>query len=236
MGAAADDPADGGAPSGIGRRRAAAKDEGRAAYTTKRAEIAAAAADLFKREGFRGTSIGRIAEAAGLDRATLYYYVGSKEELFDEVVTDAVRANVATAETVTAGPGTVPEKLRRLVTELMASYARNYPLLYVFIQENLSHVSDARAQWSQEMRGLNRRYEELLTGLIADGIADGSLRPVAEPWVMAYGVIGMVGWTNRWFNPETSSVDAATIGTAYADIMLRGMLADPSTEPGQQQG
>ncbi|GAB2932094.1 TetR/AcrR family transcriptional regulator [Rhodococcus aerolatus] len=232
----ADDPAGGDTGSAIGRRRAAARGEGRSAYVGKRAEIAAAAADLFKREGFRGTSIGRIAEAAGLDRATLYYYVGSKEELFDEVVTDAVRANVATAETVTAGPGTVPEKLRRLVTELMASYATNYPLLYVFIQENLSHVSDARAEWSQEMRGLNRRYEELLTGLIADGIADGSLRPVAEPWVMAYGVIGMVGWTNRWFNPETSSVDAATIGAAYADILLHGMLADPAPGVRQQQG
>jgi hypothetical protein len=38
----------------------------------------------------------------------------------------------------------------------------------------------------------------------------------------------MFGWTNRWFNPATSPVDAATIGAAYADILLRGMVAEPS--------
>ena len=47
-----------------------------------------------------------------------------------------------------------------------------------------------------------------------------------------------VAWTNRWFNPETSTVDADTIGTAYADMLLGGMLADPGPGPGhgQQQG
>lgn len=224
--------------SGISRRRAAAKDEGRTAYVEKRAEIAAAAATLFQREGFRGTSIGRIAEELAMDRATLYYYVGSKEELFDEVVTDAVRANVATAQEIHDGPGSVPHKLHRLVTALMDSYARHYPLLYVFIQENLSHVSESRSDWSQEMRGLNRRFEELLTGIITEGVQDGSLRRVSEPWVMSYGVLGMVAWTNRWFNPETSTVGAAEIGHAYAEILLRGMVTDPAVLDGlgQQEG
>ena len=78
--------------SAIGRRRAAARGEGRIAYAERRQEIVEAAARLFKTHGFRGTSIGQIADAMGTDRATLYYYVGSKEELFDEVVSDVVRA------------------------------------------------------------------------------------------------------------------------------------------------
>lgn len=126
--------------SGIGRRRAAAQGENRTAYRERRQEIITVAANLFKARGFRGTSIGQIAEALDTDRATLYYYIGSKEELFDEVVTDAVRANVAFAESVRDGGGTAPEKLRTLMTALMQSYAENYPFLYVYIQENLSHV------------------------------------------------------------------------------------------------
>ncbi|SDG98984.1 TetR/AcrR family transcriptional regulator [Klenkia brasiliensis] len=211
--------------SAIGRRRAAAQDGDRAAYRERRQEIIAAAAGLFKSHGFRGTSIGQIAEALGTDRATLYYYVGSKEELFDEVVSDAVRANVARAEAIRDGAGDAPDKLRRLVTELMDSYAASYPFLYVFIQENLSHVGQKRADWSAEMRGLNRAYQDCVTAIIESGIAEGTIRPVAEPWVLAYGLIGMVGWTNRWFNPEKSDVDAATIGRAYADVLLDGLTA-----------
>lgn len=212
--------------SGIGRRRAAAKDEASEAYQVRRAEIKAAAADLFKRDGFRGTSIGRIAAASGIDRATLYYYVGSKEELFDDVVTEAVKNNVAVAEAIRDGEGTAPEKLRRLIEALMVSYAEHYPFLYVFIQENLTHVGSSRSQWSKQMRSLNKRYEDLVAGVIQTGIDDGTIRPVADAWVMAYGFIGMIGWTNRWFNPERSTVDAAAIGTAYADMLLDGMVVD----------
>jgi AcrR family transcriptional regulator len=200
-------------------------EEGRTAYTERRQEIITAAARLFKTRGFRGTSIGQIAKALGTDRATLYYYIGSKEELFDEVVSDEVRANVARAQAIRDGEGTAPDKLRRLVTELMDSYAASYPFLYVFIQENLSHVSERRSEWSQEMRKLNKAYEDCVVAIIETGVAEGTIRPVAEPWVLAYGLIGMVGWTNRWFNPEKSPVDAATIGRAYADVLLDGLRA-----------
>lgn len=215
-------------PSGIGRRRAAAQGENRTAYRERRQEIITVAADLFKARGFRGTSIGQIAEALDTDRATLYYYIGSKEELFDEVVTDAVRANVDVALAIKDGEGSAPDKLRRLVTSLMESYAAHYPFLYVYIQENLGHVGGTRADWSREMRGLNKAYEDAVVAIIQSGIDEGTIRPIAEAWVMAYGLIGMFGWTNRWFNPATSPVDAATIGAAYADILLQGMTADPA--------
>ena len=211
--------------SGIGRRRAAAKGEGSRAYQERREEIKQAAGELFKQHGFRGTSMGQVAEALDLDRATLYYYVGSKEELFDDVVTKAVRANVEVAESILNRDGPAPGKLRDLITSLMSSYADNYPFLYVFIQENLSHVDRTRSAWSKEMRGLNKRYEDIVVEIIQQGMDEGTIRPVADAWVQAYGLIGMVAWTNRWFNPGKSPVDAATIGEAYASVLLNGMLA-----------
>jgi AcrR family transcriptional regulator len=217
--------AENGQLSGIGRRRAAAKGEGSRAYHERRKEIKQAAGELFKRHGFRGTSMGQVAEALNLDRATLYYYVGSKEELFDDVVTKAVRANVEIAESILTRGGPAAGKLHDLITSLMSSYADNYPFLYVFIQENLSHVDRTRSAWSKEMRGLNKRYEDIVVEIIQQGMDEGTIRPVAEAWVQAYGLIGMVAWTNRWFNPGKSPVDAATIGEAYASILLNGMLA-----------
>jgi len=211
--------------SGIGQRRATARDRKQDAYSLRRAEIVYAAAQVFKTRGYRGASLADIARAAGTNRASLYYYVSSKEELFDEVVTDVVRANLVVAESIRDSTGPAPEKLRELVTRLMCSYAEHYPFLYVYLQENLAHVTDARREWAEEMRRVNRRWEEAVTAIVAQGVEEGTLAPMAEPRIMAYGVIGMVSWTNRWFNPERSPVEAATIGETYARMILNGLGA-----------
>jgi TetR/AcrR family transcriptional regulator, cholesterol catabolism regulator len=213
-------------PSAIARRRAAARHEGGRAWSEKRAGIIHAAGGVFKQRGFRGTKIGDIAEAVGMDRATIYYYAGSKEELFQSAVGDAVERNCLRAEEILAGPGTPAEKLRTLVTELMVSYADNYPYLYLFIQEDLGALAP-RSQWGRTMARYNKRYENVVVAIIEDGVADGSFRVGTEPWVVAYGVIGMVAWSNRWYDPETATVPAREIGAAYADTLVHGLGAPP---------
>lgn len=215
----------GGSTSAIGRRRDRARSSGTDSYRERRREIARVAAQVFNQKGFRGTSLGAVAAALGTDRASLYYYIASKEELFDEVVREATEANVATAEAIGSSGAPAAEKLRTLVRELMASYARNYPLQYVYIRENLSHVAPERSAWSQHMRGLNRRYEECVVAIVQEGIDDGTFRPLASARVVAYGILGMVGWTNRWFVPDRSRETADQIGSAYAEMVLAGLRA-----------
>ena len=209
--------------SNISRRRAAALDEGGAAYQERRAEIVRAAGEVFKRNGYRGTKIGDIAEAVGMDRATIYYYAGSKEELFHSAVGDAVERNCLHAETVLSGEGTPAEKLRTLVTDLMVSYADSYPYLYLYIQEDLGMPGE-RSQWGRTMARYNKRYENVVVAIVEDGVADGSFHTSTRPWVIAYGILGMVAWSNRWFDPGTTTVPAREIGAAYADTLLGGLV------------
>ena len=88
--------------SEIGRRRNRALSKGSQTYQDRRREIARVAAEVFNKHGFRGTSLSAVADALGTDRASLYYYIANKGELFDEVVREVTEANVATAETVLA--------------------------------------------------------------------------------------------------------------------------------------
>jgi TetR/AcrR family transcriptional regulator, cholesterol catabolism regulator len=211
------------AASGISKRRNTALNKSSAAYQERRREIAVAASVVFNKKGFAGTTLADIAEELGTDRATLYYYISNKEELFDEVVREVSEKNVAFAEAVREGDGVPVDKLKLLIVELMNSYASNYPLLYVYMRENLSHVSEDRSDWSKHMRNLNRRYEDAIVAIVQDGIDNGSIRPLASARVLAFGIIGMVGSTNRWFVPERSPENAATIGAAFAELALRGL-------------
>ncbi len=212
--------------SGIARRRAAAREEkNNPSYMQRRQEIIAAAAKVFKRKGYESTSLSDIAEELGTDRANLYYYIAGKQELFEEVVTEAITNNLARAEEIRDGDGTPQVKLRNIIEQLMAAYADNYPFLYVYMQENLSHVSSGRAKWATSMRSINKRYEDLIIGIIEQGYAQGSLRNVGPAWVVAYGILGAVGWTNRWFDPQKSKATATEIGRTYADMILEGLNA-----------
>lgn len=211
--------------SGIGLRRAQARGQKNAVYEDRRSEILAAAAKLFKSQGFRGTSLVHVAELVGTDRASLYYYFSSKEELFDVLVTDVVKSNLATAEQIRDSDMDAPDKLRQLIVGLMESYAEHYPFLYVYLQENMAHVAPKRQAWARQMRRINRRYESAVTDIIEQGIDEGTLRAVGEPWILAYGVMGIISWTHRWFNPNTSEVDARSIGESYAEVVLAGLMA-----------
>ena len=121
------------------------------------------------------------------------------------------------------GAATPRDKLYEMVTALMSSYGNQYPLFYIYIRENLSRVTGRRARWARHMRDLNRETVDLVIGIIEQGYADGTLRKVGPADVVAYGLFGIIGWTHRWFRPETSLVSAAEVGRTYAELLLGGM-------------
>jgi AcrR family transcriptional regulator len=209
--------------SAIGRRRvAAAHRGGTPGYADRRSAIMSIAADLFKEHGYNRTTLADIAVAVGTDRASLYYYFGSKEELLDALVTHLVIENTEAAERTRDSEGPAPEKLRALIVDLMVSFAANYPMLYVYLQGNLSHISGKRAAWAQQMREINHRWENAIQAIVQQGIDEGTIRPLADPRILANGVIGVVGWTSRWYNPARD-LDAVVIGEAYAEMILGGV-------------
>ncbi|MFD2138335.1 TetR/AcrR family transcriptional regulator [Novosphingobium resinovorum] len=84
--------------SNYSRRRESAQNEGGADYAAKREELVRIAARLFKEQGYQATKLADIAREAGMDRATVYYYVGSKEEFFRVTVEGVLDANIAEAQ------------------------------------------------------------------------------------------------------------------------------------------
>lgn len=208
--------------SDIARRRALARSEGGPAYTKRREELIKAAAKLFKQKGYRGASLNDIAEAIGADRASLYYYVSSKRELFDEMVGEAVRANVMDAERIRDNGGSPPERLRQMIISLMSAYEEHYPYLYIFVQEDLSRASPDRSARSRELARLGKRYDDAVTAVVEDGLKDGSFHATGTSHVIAYGIIGMMNWSHRWFRIN-GGMSGASIGEAMAEMVLGGL-------------
>ncbi len=103
--------------------RTTTRDIARAAI---RAQLAQAAFDLFRREGFESVTVNDLAEAAGVSRSTFLRYFGTKEDAvlsaFDaqgDQVAGALRGRPASEDDWTA--------LRRALDTVIAPYRQDPP-------------------------------------------------------------------------------------------------------------
>jgi AcrR family transcriptional regulator len=206
----------------IGKRRLAAGKDSRESYAVRRQEIAEAAVRVFNQHGYKGASLSAVATEMGVDRATLYYYFSSKEQMFDETVRAVIEGCDALVRRIAASAISPNKKLRELITSVMVGYAANYPMLFIYIREDLNHVSDKRSSWSADMRKLNRSIEQLFIDVIEEGHADGSFRRVGSSRTVARGILGMLNWTHRWYKPDRSE-PAEEIGNVFAELVLSGL-------------
>jgi len=80
-----------------------------------RAEILAAATDLFGESGFEAVSISAIARHAGTSKANIFHHFGSKEGLYLEVMRNACRVFSRAIEDAGDVKGDFEERLRILI-------------------------------------------------------------------------------------------------------------------------
>jgi AcrR family transcriptional regulator len=209
--------------SNISRRRQTALNEGSADYLAKRAELVEIAGRQFKANGFKATTLAEIGHKAGLDRATVYYYFGSKEELFRECVRLGVDANIAECERIYADKARpASERLRAIILQLMSAYDHYYPHMYVYIQEEMSRITGEKSTWAQRIVSQTRTFERIVLSLVNELIESGEMRSDIPVSVAANAIFGMLNWTHRWYQPGGPH-PVEQVSAAFADIFFDGM-------------
>ncbi len=206
----------------IGRRRSEASKDSSASYQARRKEICDAAIRVFHRQGYARASLSQVAAELGFDRATIYYYFSSKNELFDDITRAVLEANAELAQRIADSKLSPRRKLRELITAMMISYSEHYPLLYIYIREDLRHVAESRSTWSEHMSKLNREIEQAFVAIIEQGYEDQSFRRIGPPQIVAYSILGGINWSHRWYQPEAGE-SAYEIGSTFAELALGGL-------------
>src|SRR5215469_4875878 len=95
---------------------ASAQSPARPTRTTRRdlveAQIYEQAARLFAERGFAATTPQDIADAVGISRQALYYYIKSKDEILARLVSDISEQALAAGRQIAARPLDPPALLR----------------------------------------------------------------------------------------------------------------------------
>jgi len=209
--------------SNYSRRRQTALADGGSEYATKREELVKIAATLFRERGYKATRLLDIANAAGLDRATVYYYVESKEELFRESVQGALDANLAQAEAVYIDKSLrAGERIEQIVAQMIASYEKNFPAMYVYIQEQMHQVAKEESDWAREIMRKTKRFETIVRSLIKEGMDHGEFRQDISVKLATNALFGMINWMHRWHVPGRNG-SGPEIAASFSRIFCDGM-------------
>ena len=199
-------------------------------YVERREQLLKSAGVVFRDKGLEGASINDIAAAVGSDRASVYYYYESKEEIFLDLVSRAVTEVVVAAEAIEASPAGPADRLARHVETLFDSFDRHYPYLQLYLQEDLSRLTGKAAEAAEAVVDLGRRYEAALGAVMADGVNSGVFRPGLDPQMLRFAVLGAVSWSHRWFRPGGPK-SGAEIGQEFAQLFLKGVAAQRPRRP-----
>src|SRR6187401_2914746 len=158
---------------GTDRRRGGRRRQQERSAASRGRVVRAAAAE-FAARGFAGANVDRIARAARVNKAMIYYHFKSKAALYREILREmfaAVAARVAAVEASEAEPA---DKVRAFVEAIAtAAEARPHfpPIWFREIAEGGAHLDPGTIA---TMAGIVRR----LTLIVREGVAAGRFKPV----------------------------------------------------------
>jgi AcrR family transcriptional regulator len=153
---------------------------------------------LFAERGFAGTSLQDIADALGITRPALYYYVRSKDELLAKLVTEVTDGPLKELTELVATPGLdAVDKLRGIVSIIVVRRASQPARFRLLIRSEAELPAELTAAYDESRRAVLKT----VAGVIEEGVRAGRFRPV-DSRVAALGVLGMCNWVAWWFNPD----------------------------------
>jgi AcrR family transcriptional regulator len=171
------------------------------------------ASKLFTERGFGATSLQDVADAMGVSRPALYYYVKSKEDILARLVEefplrDAERLRQIRERTDMSAAEKLREIVRIHVLHLTAAPGR-----LRMLDRNENHLSGKVAESHAKAK---RAVLGEISGVIDEGIAGGEFRPV-DARSAALGILGMCNWVSWWFEPD-SGPRGEDVATTLAEM------------------
>jgi len=149
-----------------------------------RDRVFAAAAAEFATRGYAGANVDRIARAARLNKAMIYYHFKSKAALYREILRDMFGAVRVRIGEVAASDVSPEDKIRAYIAAIAteADARPHFPPIWLReIAEGAEHVDAVTLGYVKDVLAA-------LGGIIAEGVRAGRFQP-AHPMLVQGGII-----------------------------------------------
>ena len=191
-------------------------------------EILDAALKVFAEKGFAAARMEDIARRAGVTKGTIYLYFPSKEDVFKQLVREAVGS---TLTTVTADVATYEGSARFLLRMVLTAMGSILIDSDKVVLPKIVIAESANFPWLAEFyrfevieRGLG-----LMSSLIQRGIDRGEFRPLPPEHVARLFVAPMLLsaiWRATFSHLDPVPYDHKALLATHLDVIFRGLAPD----------
>ncbi len=161
---------------------------------------------VFCERGYHATSIGDLTEATGLASGSLYKAFKDKRGLYVAALTHYKESRDAELRAALAPARTGRERVRAALRHYAESSHGERGRIGCLVINSATELATFDAELGRWVAGSLRRNETLLSGLLREGIADGSVPPHVDPAVtgrlllcviQGMRVVGKTGTTRK---------------------------------------
>jgi TetR/AcrR family transcriptional regulator, cholesterol catabolism regulator len=180
------------------------------------------AADLFWHKGYAATTTREIATAVGIQQASLYHHMASKEDLLYQICLSSLEqflAHVPAAVNAVAGP---LDRIRVLIRAHLATLLRNQ-------KRNVTLLTELRAvsvRHRREVVALRDKYERFVRATFENAQTAGLIRSDVPAKYLGLALLGVLNHAALWFRK-----DQALLEDQLADIFTKVCLEGAATLP-----
>jgi AcrR family transcriptional regulator len=208
------------------RAPAAQRRSERAGLKKRQREIIDTAAEIFYRKGYSETSVQDVADAVGILKGSLYYYIDSKEDLLYQMLLE-VHEDAKSVVTETAALDIPPlDRLRVYIQRHVEYNARNLAKIAVYYHD-FGLLTPERRKAIVGQRGF---YENFVKSLIDEAQQRGEVEKTVDATLISNAVLGVANWMYTWYKPD-GSASPEYLGKLYAEVMVEGVTGNNMPKP-----
>jgi AcrR family transcriptional regulator len=182
------------------------------------------AAELFCERGYAVTTTREIAAAVGIQQASLYYHIPSKEDLLFRICVSSLEhlhAKVASAVRKTSDP---LDRIHALARTHLRTILRHQ-------HRNVTMLNELRALSGPHriiVVALRRKYADLVRTVLEEAQSAGAVRADIEPRYLYLALLNILNWAVLWFR-RGQNLSADPLARMFTSIYLHGAAAPGSS-------
>lgn len=207
------------APRNGGKTAAAPKEPPPDKHDRKSQMILRAAAKIFNERGFHNTSVADVADALGVSKPFLYYYLKNKDYILFECSRIATEELHAMLDEVRKSDVSSWQRLVLIFTGYARVMTSDFGICLIRNTAPGSLPENNREKLWVGRRRLNREVEQV----VAQGIADGSIRR-CDPITLSFAIFGAFNWITYWYR-DNGPLTPDEISARFLDVFAHGVKA-----------
>jgi AcrR family transcriptional regulator len=183
----------------------------------RKEQILHQAACLFKAKGFNATTMRQLAEHLGMEAASIYNHISSKEELLREIcfnVANEFNAHLLQLEGDESCPARKLEAIIRFHIHMLLT---RHDDVYVS-NRDWKHLKDP---WLTNFLNQRRQYENRLAAIVQQGIDKKQFRAM-QPHVAVLGILSAVRSIEYWHRSKRK-ISSKEVTENLVTLLLKGL-------------